>query len=79
MVSQWHRMDKTEETKRGRKPGYRKTLTDTKVCCLCKKEKLRHHFGKDKSRNDGIEARCKPCNTVRVKNRKLKQEVFSSF
>lgn len=78
MVSAWHRGEKSEETKRGRKPGYRKPMTGIKTCCLCKKEKLHHHFGKDKSRNDGIEARCKPCNAKRVKISK-KLEVFSSF
>lgn len=40
----------------------------TDRCCVeCKKTLPAIMFGKDKSRKDGIAARCKPCNRLRVK------------
>lgn len=32
-----------------------------KKCALCKEVLLIHNFGKDKSRRDGLNARCKEC------------------
>ena len=43
----------------------------TARCCTCCKKTLPLvAFGKDKSRKDGINARCKPCNRLHVKGPK---------
>lgn len=38
-----------------------------KKCTICKLELEETQFGKDKSRGDGLSARCKKCNTVKQK------------
>lgn len=47
-----------------------------KKCCYCKELKLESEFNKHKSRKDGLQSRCKPCDRKRAleyfnKNREL--------
>jgi hypothetical protein len=65
MISAWHKTDKIERNKTRKFH----MIEDGRRCCLCGLVKLKHHFGKDKSRKDGIDARCKQCNVERVKNK----------
>jgi hypothetical protein len=75
MISNWHKIDNNK----GRKKGYRKEpeIVGTKRCCKCKLTKLTHHFCKDKSRNDGLEVRCRQCSNrkelVKLRNKGIKE------
>lgn len=64
MISAWHKID----VKIGRPKGSFKLseIHGTKKCCSCKLTKLTHHFPKDRSRNDGLDVRCKECQTNRM-------------
>lgn len=39
----------------------------TRKCCACQNTLPVSMFGKDKSRKDGLAARCKPCNRLHIK------------
>lgn len=43
-----------------------------KKCTICKEELELELFGKDKSRRDGLSAKCKPCAKIITKRRKNK-------
>lgn len=54
-----------------------------KICWVCGQTKPESDFGVDRSRKDGLNARCKPCDAAKAKerrqNRKYHREVMAAL
>ena len=49
-------------------------MARTKICIICKKEKVRDDFYIDKSHKDGLGSSCKVCRKLQAKKRHMSKE-----
>ena len=42
------------------------TETGNRICCICKVEKTKECFSPNRQKEDGLDARCKPCKSEQV-------------
>jgi hypothetical protein len=37
-----------------------------RICCICRTAKTKEHYSSNRSKPDGLDARCKPCKSKQV-------------